>query len=102
MSELAAPDQSYWTVEYIHGIYTARFGTYGRGIWDYTFESNPVLMTGDMNGDGVVNYQDIIDLVLLILNGDEPSEYQEQVMNLNYDSILDIFDLLLLTEIIIG
>jgi hypothetical protein len=59
-------------------------------------------MTGDMNGDGVVNYQDIIDLVLLILNGDEPSEYQEQVMNLNYDSILDIFDLLLLTEIIIG
>ena len=102
MSELAAPDQSYWTVEYIHGIYTARFGTYGRGIWDYTFESNPVLMAGDMNGDGVVNYQDIIDLVLLILNGDEPSEYQEQVMNLNYDSILDIFDLLLLTEIIIG
>ena len=33
-------------------------------------------MAGDMNGDGVVNYQDIIDLVLLILNGDEPSEYQ--------------------------
>ena len=50
----------------------------------------------------VVNYQVINDLVLLILNGDEPSEYQEQVMNLNYDSILDIFDLLLLTEIIIG
>ena len=49
-----------------------------------------------------MNYQDIIDLVLLILNGDEPSEYQEQAMNLNYDSILDIFDLLLLMEIIIG
>ncbi|HJL79300.1 MAG TPA: hypothetical protein QF355_08375, partial [Candidatus Marinimicrobia bacterium] len=63
MSDLAAPDQTYWTVEYIQDIYTARFGTYGRGIWDYTFESNPILISGDMNGDGVVNYQDIIELV---------------------------------------
>jgi|ETNmetMinimDraft_8_1059916.scaffolds.fasta_scaffold13399_2 hypothetical protein len=102
MSDLAAPDQTYWTVEYIQDIYTARFGTYGRGIWDYTFESNPILISGDMNGDGVVNYQDIIELVMLIINEEEPTEYEQQVIDLNHDSLYDIFDVLLLTEIIIG
>lgn len=31
----SAPDQIYWSVEYIPEINTARFGTYGRGIWDF-------------------------------------------------------------------
>lgn len=30
-----APDQTYWSVEYIPELKTARFGTYGRGIWDF-------------------------------------------------------------------
>jgi hypothetical protein len=30
-----APDQTFWCVEYIPSISTARFGTYGRGIWDF-------------------------------------------------------------------
>ncbi len=29
-----APDQVYWSVDFIDGIKTARFSTYGRGIWD--------------------------------------------------------------------
>ncbi len=29
-----APDQTYWSVEYLPNRRTARFGTYGRGIWD--------------------------------------------------------------------
>jgi hypothetical protein len=29
------PKQTYWSVEYIPAIKTARFGTYGRGIWDF-------------------------------------------------------------------
>lgn len=29
-----APDQTYWSVEYLPNLRTARFGTYGRGIWD--------------------------------------------------------------------
>ena len=32
------PDQTYWCVEYIPSIMTARFGTYGRGIWDFKIE----------------------------------------------------------------
>jgi hypothetical protein len=30
-----APEQTYWTVDYVPSLRTARFGTYGRGIWDF-------------------------------------------------------------------
>ena len=36
MSGEAAPDVIYWSVELINNGLTARFGTYGRGIWDFT------------------------------------------------------------------
>ncbi|MEZ4826591.1 MAG: T9SS type A sorting domain-containing protein [Bacteroidia bacterium] len=36
MEGLTAPDQTYWTVEYIPALHVARFGTYGRGVWDFT------------------------------------------------------------------
>jgi photosystem II stability/assembly factor-like uncharacterized protein len=35
LSSLDSPDQVFWTVEYINETNTARFGTYGRGIWDF-------------------------------------------------------------------
>lgn len=34
-----APDETYWTVDYIPSSGIARFGTYGRGIWDFKIES---------------------------------------------------------------
>lgn len=34
-----APAQTYWSVEYVEADQTVRFGTYGRGIWD--FQLNP-------------------------------------------------------------
>ena len=40
MAGLNAPDQTYWSVEYLPGIQTARFGTYGRGIWDFKINSS--------------------------------------------------------------
>lgn len=30
-----APDQAYWSVEWVPALELARFGTYGRGIWDF-------------------------------------------------------------------
>ena len=38
LAENEAPDQKYWTVEFVDEIKTARFGTYGRGIWDFKLE----------------------------------------------------------------
>jgi len=34
-----APDQTYWSVEFIPVLNTARFATYGRGIWDFKVET---------------------------------------------------------------
>jgi hypothetical protein len=35
----SAPDQSYWWVEYIPSMKTARFSTYGRGVWEFKINS---------------------------------------------------------------
>lgn len=37
-----APTQSYWSVEYVEETKTARFATYGRGIWDFNVDDSGV------------------------------------------------------------
>jgi len=42
MYGVAAPVTRYWSVEYVPELQTARFGTYGRGTWDFKLsESTP-------------------------------------------------------------
>lgn len=43
---LAAPDQVYWNVEWIESLHTARFVTYGRGIWDFVLTGSTSLDDG--------------------------------------------------------
>jgi len=38
LSGASTPTQRYWSVEYLEDIRTARFGTYGRGIWDFKID----------------------------------------------------------------
>jgi hypothetical protein len=40
------PNQTYWSVEYIPQIKTARFATYGRGVWDFQVKD---ILTGTKN-----------------------------------------------------
>lgn len=35
MSGISAPDQTYWSVDYIPSAQIVRFATYGRGVWDF-------------------------------------------------------------------
>ena len=42
ISGSSAPDQEYWSVEWVEKINTARFSTYGRGIWDFTISQEPI------------------------------------------------------------
>ncbi|MDX1909464.1 MAG: T9SS type A sorting domain-containing protein [Bacteroidia bacterium] len=48
MGALSAPDQAYWSVEYIEESHTVRFGTYGRGIWDFIIcdDQSPEVIAG--------------------------------------------------------
>jgi len=100
ISDNTAPDQTYWTVDYIDEIFTVRFGTYGRGIWDYTFQYNPVFLFGDINQDSLLNIDDIILLISIILADLDISDYVLNVGNLNYDENIDIFDILKLADLI--
>lgn len=49
MAGLSAPDQVYWTVDYVDPISTVRFGTYGRGIWDFVIDSVTLVFEEKVN-----------------------------------------------------
>lgn len=40
LSGQCAPNQTYWSVEFIESRNVVRFGTYGRGIWDFELEED--------------------------------------------------------------
>jgi photosystem II stability/assembly factor-like uncharacterized protein len=48
-----APVTVYWSVEAVNDGGTIRYGTYGRGIWDYA------LIPGDRDADGIPDDQDL-------------------------------------------
>ena len=95
---LTAPDQTYWSLEYVPEINTARFGTYGRGIWDFIIDENIDLLYGDINQDTVINIQDVILLINVILND---SDFMVAA-DMNQDDMIDVIDVVLLVNIILG
>ncbi len=98
MGELTAPDQVYWSVEYVSDLHIVRFGTYGRGIWDFEIEYDPCDVVGDFNADGTLNITDLVLLVQLVLNNDEGNEHEICTSDLDQNTQLDIFDILLLAD----
>ena len=102
MGGISAPDQTYWSVEFVEELNTARFGTYGRGIWDFVMDEYYNIIMGDLNSDSVVNVQDIIILVNFILNILDPTELQIYAADLNEDQVIDILDIIILINIVLG
>ena len=99
---LNGTDQTYWTVEYIPEIHTARFGTYGRGIWDFIVNDNVDMLLGDLNQDSIINIQDVILLINISLTELEPSDYQQLAGDLNEDGSIDILDIISCINIILN
>ena len=98
---VSAPDQTYWSVEYIDEINTARFGTYGRGIWDFVIDEF-IIIGGDANLDQLVNIQDIILIVNFVLNFSEPTQQQFESSDINQDGILNVSDIIEIINIILS
>jgi len=48
LSQGNAPVQTYWSVEYLEDQKIVRFGTYGRGIWDFNFEESIDVATEEL------------------------------------------------------
>ena len=64
-------------------------------VFPATFNNN--LSLGDINGDSLINVQDIILTVNMILNGESYSE----VADVNTDGVVDILDVILIVNIIL-
>ena len=101
LAGVGAPDQTYWTVEYIENINTARYGTYGRGIWDFILDENFDVIFGDINDDSSINIQDIILVVQFILGTLDPSDYQFLAADMNSDDQLNVSDIILIMNIVL-
>ncbi|MEM8527437.1 MAG: T9SS type A sorting domain-containing protein [Bacteroidota bacterium] len=56
LSGFCAPAQTYWSVEYIESQEIVRFGTYGRGIWDFEIESFVKPITPRFSEQGTAVY----------------------------------------------
>ena len=101
LAGISGPDQTYWSVEYIPELSTARFGTYGRGIWDFIIENSQILL-GDTNLDGLINIQDLILLVNFVLETDTPDNSQFINSDTNGDNVLDILDIISVMNIVLN
>ena len=97
---VSAPDQTYWTVDYIPEINTARFGTYGRGIWDFVLNENYQNYLGDVNNDLIVNIQDVILVISFILGNNDPTTQEFINSDLNEDNQINILDIVMIVDII--
>jgi hypothetical protein len=100
LSGLSAPDQTYWTVDYIPEINTTRFGTYGRGIWDFVLDENYNIILGDVNADNNIDIQDIIIVISFILGNNTPIGSQIIASDINQDNIINVLDIVLIVDLI--
>jgi len=100
LSGITGPDQTYWTVDFIPELNTARFGTYGRGIWDFVLNDNYDIMMGDVNQDNNVNIQDVIIIISFVLEDSNPNNYQFLSSDINQDNIINVLDIVLIVDII--
>jgi len=100
LAGISAPDQTYWSAEYIPELNTARFGTYGRGIWDFIIDDESII-AGDINLDEIVNIQDLVLLVNFVLGIDNPNDPQFNAADINGDGILNILDIIATVNIIL-
>ena len=62
---------------------------------DCTIES-----IGDITQDGITNVLDLVLLISWIINGVDPSDQEMDIANIINDSALDIFDIIMLADVI--
>lgn len=69
---------------------------------DRVFEVRDNLITGDLNGDGIVTVADAVLLERFLLNDSETSEIVSVNADLNDDGRTDVFDMVVMRKMIIG
>ena len=65
-------------------------------------DSNVVIPTGDVNGDGKVDIIDIVSIIAFTLGNKEPSEQEFFEADVNQDGEVNILDIVYLVNVILG
>jgi len=83
--------------EYFWHTFKGSFDRKGHYIYQPT-----TMLLGDVNQDELINITDIVLTVSFILETVTPSDYESWASDMNADGELDVLDLVLLVEIILG
>ena len=67
-----------------------------------TYEDGTPIQSGDINGDGIVNIQDVILVISHILNGDNLTQCQFKAADLNNDEIVNVLDVIEIIMLILN
>ena len=62
----------------------------------------PGYLIGDLNGDSVINVQDVVLLVNIILGNIDPNECQEEFGDVSLDGIINVLDVVTIVNAILG
>jgi photosystem II stability/assembly factor-like uncharacterized protein len=87
MFGMSAPLQSYWSVEFVEAFNIVRFGTYGRGIWDFEVEELAVSLEEKEQAGSAVTGMKIYP------NPSSSGRVQLNVKGRTGEATLEVFDL---------
>ena len=93
------------TIDSVQGVVHYYFGDYviyPRNINDFNSEGDSCSATGDINGDGMINVVDIVNLVGFVLETAIPTADQECASDMNGDGTLNVVDIVVLVNMILG
>lgn len=90
MSGMYAPAQNYWSVEYLDEDQIARFGTYGRGIWDFQIKDEVSIFSISKEKFDFKTYPNpSTGIVNLEWNDSELSDVNAQLFDLSGKLVLE-------------
>jgi hypothetical protein len=76
------PNQTYWSVEYVEATNTARFATYGRGVWDFDVKEVMITATEETDQSIAIQVYPNPSSDYISFKGLDPTKvYPVQVMN---------------------
>lgn len=84
-----APLQVYWSVDYVEEIKTTRFGTYGRGAWEFKLYQNPVGIEGQNENLMCTVYPNPANKIVNITINAFMPDASVEVFNLNGETVLN-------------
>ena len=95
ISGFETPEQTFWSVNYIPETKTARFATYGRGIWDFKISQ---LLTTDVE-EKSVNQEPLVtispnpasDKVTIEIKGNAGKNITAKIYNIEGNQVYDLY-----------